>query len=200
MYSKIENPKTGRKVSVGSQLGKSIVRKYLNVLTGGRRRYTQAHPSIKKRAVVKSVVRESRRDADGFQGNRDEFTAEHWDDAVEVRFVHYMGPGRWVTMDELEQLSQEVWSAAAPDEPYTDPTDQDAASPELNADSSRLRQTMSEEGARLASGDTDTDVGEPQTPYDRGATDSDSFSGDDGVGGNGFVASWRGGEMSSAKV
>lgn len=35
MYSKIINPNTGRKVSVGSQLGREILRKYLLVLIGG---------------------------------------------------------------------------------------------------------------------------------------------------------------------
>ena len=35
MYSKIVNPKTGRKVSVTSRLGKNILRKYLSVLPGG---------------------------------------------------------------------------------------------------------------------------------------------------------------------
>jgi len=35
MYSKIVNPKTGRKVSETSRLGKNILKKYLNVLTGG---------------------------------------------------------------------------------------------------------------------------------------------------------------------
>ena len=35
MYSKIVNPETGRKISVTSQLGKKILRKYLNGLTGG---------------------------------------------------------------------------------------------------------------------------------------------------------------------
>ena len=44
MYSKIVNPKTGRKVSVTSRLGKSIVRKYLNVLTGGTQRVHQVPP------------------------------------------------------------------------------------------------------------------------------------------------------------
>ena len=44
MYSKIVNPKTGRKVSVTSRLGKSIVRNYLNVLTGGSRRVHQVPP------------------------------------------------------------------------------------------------------------------------------------------------------------
>jgi len=35
MYSKIVNPKTGRKVSVKSRLGKTIIRKYLFILSGG---------------------------------------------------------------------------------------------------------------------------------------------------------------------
>ena len=35
MYSEIVNPETGRKISVTSQLGKKILRKYLNGLTGG---------------------------------------------------------------------------------------------------------------------------------------------------------------------
>jgi len=35
MYSKIVNSKTGQKVSVTSRLGKNILEKYLNVLTGG---------------------------------------------------------------------------------------------------------------------------------------------------------------------
>ena len=35
MYSKIVNPKTGRKVSVKSRLGKNILRKYLFILNGG---------------------------------------------------------------------------------------------------------------------------------------------------------------------
>jgi len=35
MYSKIVNPTTGRKVNVNSQLGKDILRRYLEILTGG---------------------------------------------------------------------------------------------------------------------------------------------------------------------
>ena len=35
MYSKITNPRTGRKVSVKSRLGKKILRQYLEILTGG---------------------------------------------------------------------------------------------------------------------------------------------------------------------
>ena len=35
MYSKITNPKTGRKVSVEGRLGKTILRNYLLVLKGG---------------------------------------------------------------------------------------------------------------------------------------------------------------------
>lgn len=35
MYSKITNPKTGRKVDVNGRLGKNIVRNYLMVLNGG---------------------------------------------------------------------------------------------------------------------------------------------------------------------
>ena len=35
MYSKIVNPKTGRKVNVNSVFGKKILRKYLAVLKGG---------------------------------------------------------------------------------------------------------------------------------------------------------------------
>jgi len=35
MYSKIVNPKTGRKVSVGGRLGRDILRRYLIVLRGG---------------------------------------------------------------------------------------------------------------------------------------------------------------------
>jgi len=37
MYSKITNPKTGRKVSIDSRLGKRILRNYLSVLKGGGR-------------------------------------------------------------------------------------------------------------------------------------------------------------------
>ena len=35
MYSKIVNPKTGRRVSITSRLGKEILRNYLSVLVGG---------------------------------------------------------------------------------------------------------------------------------------------------------------------
>ena len=35
MYSKIENPLTGRRVSINGKLGRSILRNYLNVLSGG---------------------------------------------------------------------------------------------------------------------------------------------------------------------
>ena len=35
MYSKIENPLTGRRVSINGKLGRSILRNYLNVLNGG---------------------------------------------------------------------------------------------------------------------------------------------------------------------
>ena len=35
MYSKIINPKTGRKVNVNGKLGKSIIRNYLVFLNGG---------------------------------------------------------------------------------------------------------------------------------------------------------------------
>ena len=39
MYNKIVNPKTGRKVNINSNLGKKIIKKYLNVLNGGMRIY-----------------------------------------------------------------------------------------------------------------------------------------------------------------
>jgi hypothetical protein len=35
MYSNIVNPKTGRRVSVKSRLGKKILRQYLFILSGG---------------------------------------------------------------------------------------------------------------------------------------------------------------------
>ena len=35
MYSKIVNPKTGRKVNINGSLGKSIIKNYLNFLKGG---------------------------------------------------------------------------------------------------------------------------------------------------------------------
>ena len=35
MYSKIVNPKTGRRVSITSRLGKEILRNYLSILVGG---------------------------------------------------------------------------------------------------------------------------------------------------------------------
>ena len=35
MYSKIVNPATGRKVSITGRLGKTILKKYFNVLNGG---------------------------------------------------------------------------------------------------------------------------------------------------------------------
>ena len=35
MYTKIANPKTGRKVAITSRLGKQIIRNYLNYLRGG---------------------------------------------------------------------------------------------------------------------------------------------------------------------
>ena len=35
MYTKISNPKTGRKVNITSRLGKQIIRNYLNYLNGG---------------------------------------------------------------------------------------------------------------------------------------------------------------------
>lgn len=38
MYSKITNPITGRKISINGKLGKTILRNYLLVLRGGRRR------------------------------------------------------------------------------------------------------------------------------------------------------------------
>tara|TARA_B110000971_G_C19818812_1_gene412378 strand:- start:88 stop:423 length:336 start_codon:yes stop_codon:yes gene_type:complete len=34
-YSKIVNPKTGRKVSINGRIGREILKQYLNVLTGG---------------------------------------------------------------------------------------------------------------------------------------------------------------------
>mgnify|MGYP006142185123 FL=1 len=34
-YSKIVNPKTGRKVSISGRIGREILKQYLNVLTGG---------------------------------------------------------------------------------------------------------------------------------------------------------------------
>ena len=34
-YSKIVNPKTGRKVSTSGRIGREILKQYLNVLTGG---------------------------------------------------------------------------------------------------------------------------------------------------------------------
>jgi len=45
MYSKIVNSKTGQKVSVTSRLGKNILEKYLNVLTGGTSASKKAAPS-----------------------------------------------------------------------------------------------------------------------------------------------------------
>lgn len=42
MYSKIINPKTGRKVSINGRLGKFILRNYLNVLYGGRYKIEEA--------------------------------------------------------------------------------------------------------------------------------------------------------------
>ena len=41
MYSKITNPKTGRRVSVKSRLGKTILRNYLFILSGGASRRTR---------------------------------------------------------------------------------------------------------------------------------------------------------------
>ena len=37
MYSKIVNPKTGRRVSITSRLGKEILRNYLSILVGGEK-------------------------------------------------------------------------------------------------------------------------------------------------------------------
>ena len=133
MYSKIVNPKTGRKVSVASQLGKSIVRKYLNVLSGGKRGlYAPRHPSVTKRARRRQG---SRRAADGFEGNWADFNEHfpndtHWQNAVEIRFVHDTGPtgrGRWITKHEfadtiqalcrkIAQRGWKMWSAVEPDE------------------------------------------------------------------------------------
>ena len=45
MYSKIVDSKTGQKVSVTSRLGKNILEKYLNVLTGGTSASKKAAPS-----------------------------------------------------------------------------------------------------------------------------------------------------------
>tara|TARA_B110000211_G_scaffold158151_1_gene179009 strand:+ start:3620 stop:3805 length:186 start_codon:yes stop_codon:yes gene_type:complete len=36
MYTKVVNPKTGRKVAITSRLGKQIIKNYLNYLRGGR--------------------------------------------------------------------------------------------------------------------------------------------------------------------
>ena len=35
MYSKIVNPKTGRKVNINSKLGKTIIQNYINYSLGG---------------------------------------------------------------------------------------------------------------------------------------------------------------------
>ena len=47
MYSKIVNPKTGRKVSVNSRKGKEIIRHYVTHLQGGSR-LNQLQKELKK--------------------------------------------------------------------------------------------------------------------------------------------------------
>ena len=44
MYSKIVNPKTGRKVSITGRIGKTILRNYFNVLNGGSARDATLNP------------------------------------------------------------------------------------------------------------------------------------------------------------
>ena len=46
MYKQIYNPETGRKVNVKGRLGRKILSKYLNVLTGGSR--TVSHATLTK--------------------------------------------------------------------------------------------------------------------------------------------------------
>ena len=46
MYSKIVNPKTGRKVSITGRLGKTILRNYFNVLNGGSARDATLTPDF----------------------------------------------------------------------------------------------------------------------------------------------------------
>uniref|UniRef100_A0A6C0B630 Uncharacterized protein n=1 Tax=viral metagenome TaxID=1070528 RepID=A0A6C0B630_9ZZZZ len=61
MYSKIVNPKTGRKVSVTSRLGKSIIRKYLNVLSGGTKGHYPSRGRVGKKVHQKKIKAERER-------------------------------------------------------------------------------------------------------------------------------------------
>ena len=51
MYSKITNPKTGRKISIKSRLGKSILRNYLFILSGGAAKSSAATKSSAPKGI-----------------------------------------------------------------------------------------------------------------------------------------------------
>jgi len=58
MYSKIVNPKTGRKVSIGGKIGRQILRNYLIVLSeGGAQARAWAAASPLRRKVASSPLR-----------------------------------------------------------------------------------------------------------------------------------------------
>ena len=65
MYSKITNPRTGRKVSVKSRLGKKILRQYLEILTGGAgaNAMTQFILSAQRRRALRAAGRGGGADA-----------------------------------------------------------------------------------------------------------------------------------------
>ena len=53
-YSKIVNPKTGRKVSISGRLGREILKQYLNVLTGGTPKKAKKHPGLNREPLIYS--------------------------------------------------------------------------------------------------------------------------------------------------
>ena len=60
MYSKIVNPKTGRKVSIKSKLGKSILLSYINYSLGGT---SIADGKSKKRFILMKLLKNGTKNA-----------------------------------------------------------------------------------------------------------------------------------------
>lgn len=72
MYSKIINPKTGRKVNVSGKLGRSIIRNYLTILNaGGKTPKSQWGPAKSHRSDM------ARRDLAGLGSADDYLPAKH---------------------------------------------------------------------------------------------------------------------------
>ena len=92
MYSKIVNPKTGRRVSVKSMLGKNILRNYLLILSGGAARDAILAKIINANKT-KEVAKALKEASPSMRANRDVVLAavvrngwalEHADDTLKV--------------------------------------------------------------------------------------------------------------------